>query len=370
MEVPLQVPQGRTLWGQEHEGQMQLQNLLGCAPGAGSRGGGGGYGMVPQSCAAPRMRMMSKRCAAPCPPPPSFCAPAGTSASMAYASFAPPAPGSGFTPPPPPTGGHWGQLQPCSVAAVDSMVLQAEKILHDEAGGLECSFQSAPVKKEKKAAPKVGRSAGGLFGRIGGALFGGGGARRSSPDPACDDLFSEPIMSSACPALSKECAASCDMEMDEEESPMPLLTDEQKVAAAPLTPDQVLSLLNQRRTAAGGVPAAKDVVEALAGIAWKAAITQRGASAAGDTQQDPQRTLSKAADDLLLGGGGARPDGLASDEAWVTVLALAFLRKHLGGERGVWAGLEAKALEWLAGVWPEAVGRSIGSVVLAAMKLL
>jgi hypothetical protein len=37
---------------------------------------------------------------------------------------------------------------------------------------------------------------------------------------------------------------------------------------------------------------------------------------------------------------------------------------------GVWSGLEAKALEWLAQVWPGEVGKSVGSAVLGAIKVV
>lgn len=65
---------------------------------------------------------------------------------------------------------------------------------------------------------------------------------------------------------------------------------------------------------------------------------------------------------------GTRPAGLG-DDAWATVLVLASLRKAAGGQRDVWADMEAKALAWLAGVWP-AGAKGVGATVLAAMKLM
>lgn len=118
-----------------------------------------------------------------------------------------------------------------------------------------------------------------------------------------------------------------------------------------LGPQQVLSLLNLRRGVQGAIPASQEVLQALAGQAW----------------QQGQGTLAAAATALMRSP--LRPSALVDDDAWVTVLALAYLRRHLGGEQQLWGGLEAKALQWLAGVWPqELAGRSQGALVLQAMK--
>lgn len=47
-------------------------------------------------------------------------------------------------------------------------------------------------------------------------------------------------------------------------------------------------------------------------------------------------------------------------------------RKHLGSSRGVWEGMEAKALDWLAAQWPTSGGqvKSLGATVLQAMRVV
>jgi len=67
---------------------------------------------------------------------------------------------------------------------------------------------------------------------------------------------------------------------------------------------------------------------------------------------------------------GAKPAPLAQD-AWTTVLCIAYLRRHQAADKPLWQGMEAKALAWLQAGWPKSPGTpSIGSAVLAAMKLL
>ena len=67
----------------------------------------------------------------------------------------------------------------------------------------------------------------------------------------------------------------------------------------------------------------------------------------------------------------ARPAALG-DNAWATVVVLAYLRARLSGQRAVWGDMEAKALAWLAGpgVWPASGCKSVGATVLATAKLL
>lgn len=130
-------------------------------------------------------------------------------------------------------------------------------------------------------------------------------------------------------------------------------------------PHQVLSLLNMKRTVLGCIPSSPEVMLALAGIAWEDARKSATATSL------PLGDLEAFAAQLLLSP-AVRPPTLPDDDVWVTVLALAYLRKHLGGDKGVWYGLEAKALEWLASIWQpkDHKGRSVGSMVLAAMKLV
>ncbi len=67
----------------------------------------------------------------------------------------------------------------------------------------------------------------------------------------------------------------------------------------------------------------------------------------------------------------ARPPALSPPQ-WATLLALAFLRKHLGGQAEAWQAMEAKALEWLRQGWPrETEGlRSPAATLMAALKLV
>lgn len=64
----------------------------------------------------------------------------------------------------------------------------------------------------------------------------------------------------------------------------------------------------------------------------------------------------------------SRPAGLA-DPQWATVLALAFLRKHCGAVRGLWEGMEAKALAWLQAGWPQGM-KGAASTVIGVAKVL
>jgi hypothetical protein len=69
---------------------------------------------------------------------------------------------------------------------------------------------------------------------------------------------------------------------------------------------------------------------------------------------------------------GSCPEGLSAQQ-WASVLVLAFLRKHCGGERALWEGMERKALEWLQAGWPQGPQqglRSPAATVIGAGKLL
>ncbi len=108
------------------------------------------------------------------------------------------------------------------------------------------------------------------------------------------------------------------------------------------TPDQVLEQLNLTRGADGSWAPTEEHL---------AAVTSQVDEAAGAAAR------------------GARPAAL-SEAQWAAVLALAFLRKHCAGQREAWEGLEGKALQWLQGGWPAELGKSVGAVVLGALRLV
>ena len=216
---------------------------------------------------------------------------------------------------------------------------------------------------------------------------GGSAEHKASQDMGVCDMLKEEGKAAAAPPAAAASASALPMLLDAEcdsadlnaaksSQPSAKRHQQQQHQHRVLAPEEVLSLLNLRRTAAGCIPASQEVMEALAGRAWEqqrqqagaGMATGAGAGAAAEGAAGP--SLQEQAAALLLSL-SARPPALAGlDDVWVTLLALAFLRKHLGAERHVWGGLEAKALEWLAAVWPEGVGRSVGSLVLAAMKLV
>ena len=72
---------------------------------------------------------------------------------------------------------------------------------------------------------------------------------------------------------------------------------------------------------------------------------------------------------LLVQVATAKPHEQLSDDMWMTVLVLAYLKKHLAAERGCWEGMEVKACAWLQERWPHAAG-TVGGAVLNAMRQL
>lgn len=64
----------------------------------------------------------------------------------------------------------------------------------------------------------------------------------------------------------------------------------------------------------------------------------------------------------------SRPTAL-SDPQWATVLALAFLRKHCSAVKGLWEGMESKALAWLQASWPQGL-KGAASTVIGVAKVL
>jgi hypothetical protein len=120
-------------------------------------------------------------------------------------------------------------------------------------------------------------------------------------------------------------------------------------SAKTMSPNEVLALLNLRRGVEGfwadaGGAEGEELVRAL--------MSQQ----AGD----------KAA--VAAAAAAAKPAALSGDQ-WLTVLALAFLRKHCGSEKGTWEGMDSKAQAWLAAGWPQGE-RSLGFTLLAAQKLV
>lgn len=131
-----------------------------------------------------------------------------------------------------------------------------------------------------------------------------------------------------------------------------------------LQPHEVLTLLNLRRSVHGSVPFSQEMLQGLSGRAFYHQCQQQGATVGNSSDAFAELCES------LLKALPCRPSSLSDDDAWMTVLAVAYLRKHLSSEQSVWVVLEAKALEWLGTVWPKDAGRSIASCVLGAMKLV
>jgi len=119
----------------------------------------------------------------------------------------------------------------------------------------------------------------------------------------------------------------------------------------PSTPAEMLNRLNLSRTIEGFWEAKDSLLEDLQ--------AQRSAKEGG-----------KEVKELVEQVQAAKPAALSSD-VWTTVLVLAYLRQRLPQERPQWQGMEAKALSWLQAHWPQGQGvQSIGSCVLSAMKLV
>jgi hypothetical protein len=136
----------------------------------------------------------------------------------------------------------------------------------------------------------------------------------------------------------------------------PMGADRPAPAPAALSPDAVLSLLNLRRGVEGCWGDDDDLVGAL--------VSQAAAAGAGAGGAAADATTAAA----VAAVRAARPAGLSGGQ-WASVLALAFLRKHCGGRRGVWEGMEAKAMAALAEGWPAGV-KPLGFTILTALKLV
>lgn len=373
VEVPLQLPAGRQMWAPPQQSQPPPQlyggaptcsAMMMCAP-----GGGGPFvakkmvkhvvqsgGRIKQSARPPfsSARMM---------PAPAPCMPASPADSSAAASNSP----TGAPPPPPPP-----ELASCTFGAPPP------------ARGIRGMFS-------KVFSGGGGSSSRGAAAGVTASPRDGGSTKH---DEACDEMEACAVQeeeaavvpaaaaaAAALPGLLDAQCGSADLTAAASSQPSAKRHQQQQHQHKVLAADEVLSLLNMRRTAAGSIPASQEVMEALAGRAWQQQQQQPGTGTGmGAETGAPAEggaaacaiglSLQEQAEALLLSPSARPPVLTGLDDVWVTLLALAFLRKHLGAERHVWGGLEAKALEWLAAVWPEGVGRSVGSLVLAAMKLV
>lgn len=358
VEVPLEVPTGRKLWEQ----QQQPDQVLRGAPRM----------MMAMMNGPPPAMMM--RCRGGPPPPPS---PYMTMSSAA-------APGGMAAPASPPMASkrkmkmHMKASPPSPQQQHQHMDLEREAD-DDEARPPRRGIFSA-------IGGAIGGLASGAAARLGGRGGGGGGKGMSHDAGASapmamddeDEEGGEQDVGVMAEAEESGAAGSYDMMTMEKAEMAPLSPPPPPpppAAAAPaatkaMAADQVLALLNMKRTVDGAIPSTKEVLEALFGKAWERQLEQQQQAAGGGGGASP---LSDFASAQLA---AARPAGLApgseeAETAWVTILALAYLRKHLASEKHVWGGLEAKALAWLAQAWPAAgMTGSVGGAVLGAMKVV
>ena len=415
VEVPLQLPAGRQMWApqqqqQQHQPQMacgvayKAARHTGCRTNQSARRSG-----VPARVPAPAPFVAtsaayppSSQAYTPMPPAYTLTSPAYSPSSPAYTPTSP-ACMPGYSPTSPaysPTSAAYSPTSPAY--SPTSPAYTPTSPAYSPAG-----FPGAPLPPPQIAScnivPPPARGIRGMLSKVFGGGGGGSKAAAGSATAAAQDgsakhmesdemevfdMLKEKGEAAATPPAAAASASALPMLLDAEcdsadlnaaksSQPSAKRHQQQQHQHKVLTPEEVLSLLNLRRTAAGCIPASQEVMEALAGRTWEQQQQQMGAGrgtevgvGAAGAAGAAGMSLQKQAGALLLSP-SARPLALAGlDDVWATLLALAFLRKHLGAERHVWGGLEAKALEWLAAVWPEGVGRSVGSLVLAAMKLV
>lgn len=254
---------------------------------------------------------------------------------------------------------------------IERVLARGEKLeeLVDKTDTLQ--FEAKIFSREAKSSPNRGIS--GLLSAIGrgmGSMLTYGGGTAGTPSSTRSTDAPKSAVRRAEEELSTG-AGNChadELRPSSAASPAQVTTPSLAGIVAAASPQQVLSLLNMERTVHGSIPATPQVLQALAQQAARS-----DPSCPSSPQQGACEAPALAATDaaaILLHGKGARPAALQSDEAWATVLALAYLRKHLPGQQELWKGLEAKALQWLSTVWPAEAGRSVGSAILAAMKLV
>ncbi|KAG1658856.1 hypothetical protein FOA52_008813 [Chlamydomonas sp. UWO 241] len=377
VHVPLALPAGRSLFGTSAAAEDMRQRscrpmCLSAAPMLfGSGGGGGGAGsQAPGGYASmqPQMAM----CSAAAPQRKSRGSGGGALLGViggmfgrAAASLGGSSASSACPPPPPPAPACAPSGAP-TIALDVPMPSPAKKMERRREAPVDCDLRAADV--VNKAAVGNERQ---------GTVFAEccDDDECEEQEAACDDVSSpaemqkESVAAVSEPAstqrlMSKKAkggAASRDECEEKPEAVQRQQQQQQQASAKVLSPHEALSVFNLMRSVEGAVVMSPEVMAALAGQAYQ--------------QQQSAGDISLLEFAAVLKASPARPAALSDDDnedAWATLLALAFLRKHLGGvERGTWEGLEAKALEWLAGVWARAgVPKSIGSLVLAAMKLV
>ncbi|KAG2443413.1 hypothetical protein HXX76_001771 [Chlamydomonas incerta] len=337
VEVPLQLPHGRQLWG--------------TASGAGA--------MPPQMAAcyaaAPPMAYSCMAAPPPCPMPQM------AMASSYMNSYGGAAPGGGLE--------H-----------------QADRF----------QMQGRALKK-KSAAASLGGAVGGAVGAMFGSLFGSGGSRSNSAAAApAKRMCAKPVQAPALQgAGSAGCAdryatgpagaadaACCAMEsasaVAQEDELLSYCEDMDDMEAddgdvsrgMQQQQQQQESMARRSRSRSSSPPpaaAAPPPARQLRGSELLAFLnlkrTTQGYWAAG---AELEAALGVPSSDLAIAT--LRPADL-TDDAWATVIVLAVLRRILAAQREVWADMESKALGWLAAAWPEG-GRSVGSTVLAVAKAL
>eukprot|EP00197_Chlamydomonas_leiostraca_P001252 CAMPEP_0202885282 /NCGR_PEP_ID=MMETSP1391-20130828/41582_1 /ASSEMBLY_ACC=CAM_ASM_000867 /TAXON_ID=1034604 /ORGANISM="Chlamydomonas leiostraca, Strain SAG 11-49" /LENGTH=1167 /DNA_ID=CAMNT_0049568525 /DNA_START=90 /DNA_END=3594 /DNA_ORIENTATION=- len=330
VEVPLAVPHGAIHFGgRDSRAEQQEQLML--------------FGAMPMPCCAPAPQSLHfARCAAPKSRAAGPGAMFGAVLGAAAAPFKKMSFGGGSAAPPPPAPAMCFSAAPAAASAPTGMVYK------------EMAARRASIEEEEECCD----DAVDLFGAAADETAPAEGAAMMEVDdsPALSASVGKPKAEEAKRKAKKMSAGIRDMEAETmswaAEETAAVVTGKGGAAAAgpPLSPDAVLALLNLRRGVEGCWGDDGEVVAAL--------VSQLPAAAAG----------ADAAAAAVAAARAARPAGLSCGQ-WASVLALAFLRKHCGGQRGVWEAMEAKALAHLAAGWP-AEAKPLGFTILAALKLV
>ncbi|KAG2443412.1 hypothetical protein HXX76_001770 [Chlamydomonas incerta] len=352
VEVPLQLPHGRQLWGTASGAGAMPPQMAACyaaAPPMAQR-----RSMMASACA------MQMKCSAPLPPPPCPMPMAASPRGMLCGA----APGGG--------GGRGrGGAAPSASKAVafesaDWSLARGEKLeelvcksasLEDQA---ELFQRKGRALKKKSAAASLGGAVGGAVSALFGGLFGSGNSSSSRSAAAATSAIPAPALRQVADEAEREeecCDGAGGMESDDGCDVGS--SKQQKESAA----RRSRSRSNSPPPAAAAPPPARQLrgSELLAFLNLKR--TTQGYWAAG---AELEAALGVPSSDLAIAT--LRPADL-TDDAWATVIVLAVLRRILAAQREVWADMESKALGWLAAAWPEG-GRSVGSTVLAVAKAL
>ncbi|KXZ47715.1 hypothetical protein GPECTOR_33g597 [Gonium pectorale] len=249
--------------------------------------------------------------------------------------------------PPPPSGAPGGFVLFGSSGGGGPMVMKGAAACAPAAAPADLFAASSATEAFTRAGFQMKRGSGGAAG-FGAAVmngiatvFGGGAARQAAAAPpppsapaAMPEAGAKEEEEEELHEYEDECCGAADWSEDEEQTASRSYWRASPALAAAL--GLPLGLL-----VAAGAPAAADGV------------------ADGAADADAKVTAAAAA---------LRPAGLC-DDGWATVVVLARLRGWLADQRAVWADMEAKAVAWLGGVWPQG-GRSVGSTVLALAKAL